>query len=84
MAVKKEWKRKLLLALAPLIYKVVMGLLLATCRKEMKGKEIWQKMVDSGQPFIIAFWHYNVLCACVAGGRLPMVGMVSPSTGLAQ
>lgn len=79
MAVKKEWKRKVLLFLAPYIYKLVMGFLLATCKKEMRNKEIWQQMVDSGKPFIIAFWHYNVLCACVAGGRLPMVGMVSPS-----
>ncbi len=79
MAVKKEWKHKLLLALAPFIYKIVIGFLFASCRKETRGKEIWQKMVDSGQPFIITFWHYNVLYASLAGGRLPMVAMVSPS-----
>lgn len=79
MAVKKKWKRKLLLALTPLLYKMIMGFLLFTCRKEMKGKEIWEGLLASGQPFILAFWHYNVLCACMCGGKLPMVGMVSPS-----
>ncbi|MEN8258694.1 MAG: lysophospholipid acyltransferase family protein [Thermodesulfobacteriota bacterium] len=79
MAVKNEWKRKLLLALAPLIYKMVIGFLFASCRKRTLGREIFQGLVDSGQPFIITFWHYNVLYASLSGGKLPMVAMVSPS-----
>ncbi len=76
---KKEWQHKLLLFLAPLVYKVVMGFVITSCRKEMHGKEIWQELLDSGQPFILTFWHYNVLYASLSGGRLPMVAMVSPS-----
>ncbi|MBU0682528.1 MAG: lysophospholipid acyltransferase family protein [Proteobacteria bacterium] len=76
---RKEWKRKLLLALVPLIFKVVMGTLLFTCRKESRGKEHWQTLVDAGKPFIITFWHYNVLYGVLGGGKLPIVAMVSPS-----
>ncbi|MDR9500201.1 MAG: lysophospholipid acyltransferase family protein [Desulfurivibrionaceae bacterium] len=76
---KKKWQHKLLLFLAPFVYKVVMGFVITTCRKEMHGKEIWQELVDSGKPFILTFWHYNVLYASLSGGRLPMVAMVSPS-----
>ncbi len=79
MAVKKAWKHKLLLALAPLVYKIVIGFIFASCRKEARGREIFQGLVDSGTPFIIAFWHYNVLYAALSGGKLPMVAMVSPS-----
>lgn len=79
MAVKKEWKHKVLLALAPLVYKMVLGFLFASCRKETRGKAIWEKMVASGRPFIITFWHYNVLYASLTDGKLPMVAMVSPS-----
>jgi lysophospholipid acyltransferase (LPLAT)-like uncharacterized protein len=79
MAVKKEWKRKVLLFLTPFIYKVVMGFLFSTCRKEMKGQETWQGLLKAGQPFIITFWHYNVLYASLSGGGLAMVAMVSPS-----
>lgn len=76
---KKKWQHKLLLFLAPFVYKVVMGFVITSCRKEMHGKEIWQELLDSGQPFILTFWHYNVLYASLSGGRLPMVAMVSPS-----
>jgi len=79
MAVKKEWQQKVLLALTPYIYKFVMGTLFASCRKEIKGLEIFQGLADSGKPFISTFWHYNVLYSPMFRRGLPMAVMVSPS-----
>lgn len=79
MAVKNRWKRSIMLALAPPLFKLVMGVLLFTCRKEIRGQAIFQAHVAAGTPFIISFWHYNVLYGVMGGGDLPMVGMVSPS-----
>ncbi|PLX47208.1 MAG: hypothetical protein C0613_14605 [Desulfobulbaceae bacterium] len=79
MAVKYDWQYRFLLALAPLLYKLLVGTILFTCRKEGSGRELFARQVRTGRPFIITFWHYNVLYAAKGGGGLPMVAMVSPS-----
>ena len=79
MAVKSKWKREILLALAPLVYRLVIGLIFTSCRKEARGNAAFLELVATGKPFIVTFWHYNVLYASLSGGKLPMVAMVSPS-----
>ena len=50
----------------------------ATSRWEFKNKEIFQKYIDKKQPFIVSFWHGNLLMlACALQWKIPVYMLIS-------
>lgn len=76
---KKKWHQRLLLFLAPFIFKMVVLPLFWSLPKRTIGGEQYRQLLDSGSPFIITFWHYAVVCAVVGSGGIPQIAMASAS-----
>jgi len=55
------WKDKILLAMIPRFYTLVLRLLSLTIRKKVLFPERAQHIWDQGRHFIIAFWHQRLL-----------------------
>lgn len=81
MAVKGDFPRRLLLALAPRIYGLLAWLLFASCRVTVLGIEHHRRCEAGGRPFVVAFWHYSVFCVVELhrGARRGWAAMVSAS-----
>jgi len=67
------------LVLAPPLYRAVSRLLLATCHEEKPGHEHYQKLLATGEPFIVCFWHYSLVSVIAQAERGNWVAMVSAS-----
>ena len=67
------------LALAPALYRAISRLLLASCRQERHGDEHYQKLLATGQPFIVCFWHYSLVQVIHQATDGKWVAMVSAS-----
>jgi len=79
MSVKKSIGRRVVLALTPLIYKVITKLLFSTCRIERRGIDILEDLEVRKQPYIAAFWHYGIFYIRELGRDRPLTAMVSAS-----
>ncbi len=79
MALKKGFLYQLSLLLVPPLYRLLTGLLFATCRLERHGYEHYRNCISSGKPFIIAFWHYGLFYIISRSEGIEYVAMVSPS-----
>ncbi len=76
---QKKLKQKMLVFLVPLIFKILILPLFWTLKKKRLGEEYHDRLLASGKPFIITFWHYGVVCAAVASGQAPQIAMASAS-----
>lgn len=54
-------RRKILLFLLPLLFKLIISLIGLTCRIRWNNKAIFDDHYDNQKPFILSFWHENVL-----------------------
>lgn len=79
MALKKGFLYQLSLLLVPPLYRLLTGLLFATCRLEKHGYEHFQNCARSGKPFIVAFWHYGMFYIISRSEGVDYVAMVSSS-----
>lgn len=79
MAVKKGFLYQFSLFIVPPLFRLLTGVLFASCRVERHGFENFRKCAESGQPFIVAFWHYGLFFNISRSEGLKYVGMVSPS-----
>lgn len=80
MSVKKKLLYRLSLALGPLLFRVLSGLLFSTCRLSWAGREHLLELDREQRPLIAVFWHYSVfLILHLARGRRKWVAMVSAS-----
>ena len=77
---KQSWQQRLVMALLPTVFKVLMGSILLTCRRRRQGHEHWQAMARDKKQFITSFWHYCVLYIVQASKGFPFVAMVSASS----
>lgn len=68
------------LVLAPPLYRLITNLLFATCRHEQHGDEHYQRLLASGQPFIVCFWHYSLALSIHHNSEEDWVAMVSASS----
>lgn len=75
----KGWGQRASLALVPTLYSLIARPLFASCRTVEYGAEHYGQLLNSGQPFIAAIWHYSVLFAMqrMRGGN--WAAMVSSS-----
>lgn len=78
MAVKSFLARTSL-TLAPPLYRLITKLLFATCHQEQHGYEHYQTLLESGQPFIVCFWHYSLPLSIHHISQKNWVAMVSAS-----
>lgn len=65
--------------LAPFIFKALIIPLFWTLRKKQLGGDYYQKLIKSGKPYIVTFWHYSIFCAVISSGTFPAVAMASAS-----
>ena len=78
MAVK-GLKQRLILAAAPPLYRLLTGLLFASCRVQRHGFEHYQACAASGRAFIVVFWHYGLLFNITRDEGVEFAAMVSAS-----
>lgn len=57
------WKQRVALAVYPPLLAWFFRALYATCRIEVRGKEHWDAVSDSGAHFLLAFWHESLAIA---------------------
>ena len=79
MPVRKKSGRRILLALVPVVYKIIAKLLFSSCRVEISGLEIMEELERRRQPYIAAFWHYGIFYIRELGRDRPLTAMVSAS-----
>ncbi|MGM0681222.1 MAG: lysophospholipid acyltransferase family protein [Thermodesulfobacteriota bacterium] len=51
----------------------------STCRLKRRGYEHFRRLAESGEPFIVSFWHYGVIYIVHSAKSLPYTAMVSSS-----
>lgn len=51
----------------------------STCRLKHQGYEHFRELAESGEPFIVSFWHYGVIYIVHRAQGLPYTAMVSSS-----
>lgn len=59
-AAMSDWKRKLLLQIAPPLFAGLLKGLYKTCRIEVFGREYEEAFISKGRPVLIAFWHFSI------------------------
>lgn len=80
MSVRKKLLYRLSLTLGPPLFKLLTGLLFATCRITWVGREHLDRLDREKKPLIAAFWHYGVfLILHLSRGKRKWVAMVSSS-----
>ncbi len=65
--------------IVPYFFRLIAFLLFAFCRVQRRGREHFTKLVDTGSPFIISFWHYGVIYIVYQRVPIALVAMVSAS-----
>lgn len=65
--------------IAAYLIRVVFFLWFSTCRVRRKGYEHFRELAESGEPFIVSFWHYGVIYIVHIASDLPYTAMVSSS-----
>jgi lysophospholipid acyltransferase (LPLAT)-like uncharacterized protein len=78
MALKKL-QQQILLALIPPVYRLLTGLLFASCRIKIHDFKFYQECVKTGKPFIVVFWHYGLLLDMTRNTGIEFAAMVSAS-----
>lgn len=69
------------LTVLPRLYLGLARLLFGSCRVELRGEGAahYQRLLASGAPFIVCFWHYSIAFAIQLVGGRNWVAMVSAS-----
>ncbi len=75
----RDVKQRVLLAVAPLVYRGLTSLLFASCRVKIHGFKDYQNWVRSNKPFILVFWHYGLLFDMTRDEGVEFAAMVSAS-----
>lgn len=63
----------------PLVLGLIAKLLFATCRVTVNGADAFNRLVNSGRPVVVSFWHYSFLGLFPVLGKHKGVVMVSSS-----
>jgi lysophospholipid acyltransferase (LPLAT)-like uncharacterized protein len=81
MSLRKKLLYRLSLVLGPPLFRLLAGLLFATCRITWIGREHLAKLDRENQPLVVAFWHYGVfmILSLARAQRRKWVAMVSAS-----
>ena len=72
-------KQRILLAILPPIVALAFRTWYGTCRIEVRGREHWQALSDSGQHFFLVFWHESLSFAILQYRDTGFQGLVSAS-----
>ncbi len=78
--VMKLLSKNILLAVVPPMYSLVSRLLFASCRVRDHDRKYYQLVLDGGDNFIAAFWHYSLFFILHRACIHKMVAMVSASS----
>lgn len=65
--------------MVPPTYRLITGLLFASCRVKIHNFEFYIDCVKTGKPFILVFWHYGLLFDMTRNAGVEFAAMVSAS-----